>query len=103
MEDNIRLFVRAPQNADGLFTIEDAANNVLAWARTLEGIAAKWRQMDVHKTVLEGLQRQTSGSSRRLLELSPENTRRPFTSRPNLIIGLPFCSEEATNKIKLPL
>ena len=70
MEDNIHLFVRAPKNAAGFFTMEDAANNVLAWGQTLEDIAVKWRQMDVHKTVLEGLQRQASGSSHRLLELS---------------------------------
>jgi dihydrofolate reductase len=69
MEDNIHLFVRAPKNADGFFTIEDAANNVLAWGPTLEDIAVKWRQMDVHKTIVEGLQRQTSGSSHRLLAL----------------------------------
>lgn len=34
MEDN-HLFVRAPKNAGGFFTIEDAANDVLAWGRNI--------------------------------------------------------------------
>lgn len=69
MADNTYLFVRPPNNEDGFFTIEDAAKNVLAWGRTLQDIAVKWHQIDDQKVIVEGLQRQSSGSSHRLLTL----------------------------------
>jgi pyrimidine deaminase RibD-like protein len=68
MADNIHLVVRPPKEAGGFFTVEDAAMKVLAWGRTLEDIASKWRQIDFQKTV-EGLLRQNSGSSHGLLNL----------------------------------
>jgi pyrimidine deaminase RibD-like protein len=69
MADNIHLYVRPPKDDGGFFTIEDAAKNVLAWGQTLEDIAVKWRQIDGQKIIVEGLQRQTSGGSHRLLAL----------------------------------
>jgi pyrimidine deaminase RibD-like protein len=90
MEDNIHLFVRAPKNAGGFFTIEDAANNVLAWGRTLEDIAVKWRQIDVHKTIVEGLQRQLQGAAIGFWH-SSHRTHRNFLSlrefQPTLLSG----------------
>jgi pyrimidine deaminase RibD-like protein len=68
MADNIHLYVRPP-NDGGFFTIEDATKNVLAWGRTLQDIAVKWRQIDDQKVIVEGLHRQGSGSSHRLLTL----------------------------------
>ena len=69
MADNMHLYVRPPKNEGGFFTIEDAAKTVLAWGRTLQDIAVKWRQIDGQKVIAEGLQRQGSGSSHRLLNL----------------------------------
>jgi pyrimidine deaminase RibD-like protein len=69
MEDNIHLYVRPPKGAGEFYTIEDADKNVLAWGRTLEAIAIKWREIYGRKTIVEGLQRQTSGSSHGLLTL----------------------------------
>ncbi len=69
MTDNIHLFVRPPKDAGGFFTIEDAIRTVLAWGRTLQEIAVKWHQIDDQKVIVEGLQRQSSGSSHRLLTL----------------------------------
>jgi hypothetical protein len=69
MTDNIHLYVRPPEEAGGFFTIEDAAKNVLAWGRTLEDIAVKWREIDVQKVIVEGLKRQTSGTRHLLLGL----------------------------------
>lgn len=69
MAENIHLFVRPPTNGAGLFTIEDAAKNVLAWGPTLQDIAVKWHQIDDQKVIVDGLQRQSSGSSHRLLTL----------------------------------
>jgi pyrimidine deaminase RibD-like protein len=69
MADNIHLYVRPPKNDGGFFTVEDAAKNVLAWGRTLQDIAVKWHQIDDQKVIVEGLQRQGSGGSNRLLAL----------------------------------
>ena len=69
MADNIHLYVRPPTNNDSLFTVEDAARTVLAWGRTLQDIAVKWHQIDDQKVIIEGLIRQNSGSSHRLLNL----------------------------------
>jgi pyrimidine deaminase RibD-like protein len=69
MTDNTHFFVRPPKEGGGFFTVEDAARKVLAGGRTLEEIALKWRQMDDQKVIVEGLQRQGSGSSHRLLNL----------------------------------
>lgn len=70
MTDNTYFYVRPPKQGGGFFTIEDAATQVLAGGRTLEEIALKWRQMDDQKVIVEGLQRQGSGSSHQLLNLT---------------------------------
>lgn len=69
MAENIHLFVRPPKDNDGLFTVEDAGKKVLAWGQTLQEIAVKWHQIDDQKVIVEGLQRQGSGSSHQLLAL----------------------------------
>ena len=69
MADNIHLFVRPPKSDNGLFTIEDAAKNVLAWGQTLQDIAVEWHRIDDQKVIVEGLQRQGSSSSHQLLAL----------------------------------
>ena len=69
MADNIHLIVRPPKSEGGFFTIEDAGMKVLAWGRTLEEIAIKWRQIDAEKTIVEGLRRQNWGSSHGPLSL----------------------------------
>ena len=69
MSENIHLYVRPPKVDGGLFTIEDASKNVLAWGKTIQDIAVKWHQIDDEKVIVEGLQRQGSRSSHRLLAL----------------------------------
>ena len=69
MADNTRFYVRPPKEGDGFFTVEDAARKVLAGGRTLQEIALKWRQMDDQKVIIEGLRRNSSGSSNQLLNL----------------------------------
>jgi len=69
MADNLHLYVRPPKNEGGFFTIEDATKTVLAWGRTLQETAVKWHQIDDQRVIVEGLQRQGSGSSHRLLTL----------------------------------
>jgi pyrimidine deaminase RibD-like protein len=69
MADNTRFYVRPPKEGGGFFTVEDAAKKVLAGGRTLQEIALKWRQMDDQKVIVEGLQRNSSGSSNQLLNL----------------------------------
>jgi pyrimidine deaminase RibD-like protein len=69
MTDNIYRYVRPPKDPGGFFTIEDSAKKVLAWGRTLEDIAVKWREMDGQKIIVQGLQRQTSQSTHQLLML----------------------------------
>ena len=70
MEDNIHLYVRPPQHADGFYTVEDAARNVLACGRTIEEIAIGWRRIDADKVIAEKLVRQSHGSSDQLLRLN---------------------------------
>jgi pyrimidine deaminase RibD-like protein len=69
MTDNTHFFVRPPKQGGGFFTVEDITRKVLASGQTLEEIALKWRQMDDQKVIVEGLQRQSSGSSHQLLNL----------------------------------
>jgi pyrimidine deaminase RibD-like protein len=69
MADNTHFFVRPPKDADGFFTVEDAAKTVLAHARTLEEIAIAWHRTNHRKRIVEKLVRQTSGSSNQLLNL----------------------------------
>lgn len=69
MAGNIHLYVRPPKVNGGHFTVEDSAKNVLAWGQTLKEIAVKWHQIDDQKVIVEGLQRQGSGSSHSLLAL----------------------------------
>jgi pyrimidine deaminase RibD-like protein len=69
MTDNTHFFVRPPKQGGGFFTVEDITKKVLASGQTLEEIALKWRQMDDQKVIVEGLQRQSSGSSHQLLNL----------------------------------
>jgi pyrimidine deaminase RibD-like protein len=67
MTDNIHLLVRPPKDADGFFTVEDAAKKVLAHRRTLEEIAIEWHRIDDQKVIVEKLVRQSAGNSNRLL------------------------------------
>ena len=69
MTENVHLYVRPPKNADGFYTVEDAARNVLAHGRTVEDIAVEWHKIDDQKVIIEKLVRQSSGSSHRLLNL----------------------------------
>ncbi|HEX4427325.1 MAG TPA: deaminase [Terriglobales bacterium] len=69
MADNTRFYVRPPKEGDGFFTVEDATRRVLAGGRTLQEIAVKWHQMDDQKVIIEGLRRNSSGSSSQLLNL----------------------------------
>lgn len=69
MADNMWLFVKPPKSDGGLFTIEDGAKTVLAWSKNFDEIAMKWHQIDDLKTIVEKLQRQSSGSSNRNLTL----------------------------------
>jgi pyrimidine deaminase RibD-like protein len=69
MTDNIHLVVRPPKDAGGFFTVEDSTNNVLAYARTFDEIAAKWRQIDTQKVIVEKMRRVGSGSSDQRLGL----------------------------------
>lgn len=62
MLDNIRLFVRPPKDAGGFYTIEDAAQNVLAYGRSLDRIGVQWRQIDAQKVLVEKLTRQDSSN-----------------------------------------
>lgn len=57
MMDNIHLIVRPPKDADGFFTVEDSADNVVAYARTFDEIAAKWHAIDTQKRVMEKMRR----------------------------------------------
>jgi pyrimidine deaminase RibD-like protein len=70
MTDNIHLVVRPPKDADGFFTVEDSACNVLAYARTFEEIAVKWHQIDTQKRIVEKLRLVASGSSDQRLGLT---------------------------------
>jgi pyrimidine deaminase RibD-like protein len=69
MAENIHLYVRPPKDNGGPFTVEDAANKVLAWGQTLQEIAVKWHQIDDQKVIVQGLWRQGIGSSHPLLAL----------------------------------
>jgi pyrimidine deaminase RibD-like protein len=69
MRDNIHLYVRQPENPDGFYTVEDIGKNVLAWNKTLKGIAVEWHLLDTHYTVAEGRDRVGAGSSNQLLSL----------------------------------
>lgn len=66
VQDDIHLFVRPPKDG-GFYTVEDAAKNVLAYGRTIEEIAIKWRQIDDQKRIVQGLTRNGHGGSHRLL------------------------------------
>jgi pyrimidine deaminase RibD-like protein len=63
MKDNIHLYVRPPKDADGSYTIEDGARNVLAQGRTLEEISVEWRRIDTQKVLIEKLSRQGHGNT----------------------------------------
>lgn len=69
MTDNIHLVVRPPKDASGFFTVEDNANRVLAYGRTLEEIAVKWHQIDRQKVIIEKMRRVSSGGSDQRLGL----------------------------------
>jgi pyrimidine deaminase RibD-like protein len=69
MTDNIHLVVRPPKDAGGFFTVEDNANRVLAYGRTLEEIAVKWHQIDRQTVIVEKMRRVSSGGSHQLLGL----------------------------------
>jgi pyrimidine deaminase RibD-like protein len=67
--DKIHLIVRPPKDAGGFFTVEDNANIVVAYARTLEEIAVKWHAIDTQKRLVEKMQRVSSGSTDKRLGL----------------------------------
>lgn len=71
LSDNICLYVRPPKEADGVYTIEDAAKNVLAYGN-LEEIGVEWRRIDTEKQLVEKLNRDAHGNSsgNRLLNFS---------------------------------
>jgi pyrimidine deaminase RibD-like protein len=71
MSDNIRLFVRPSKDADGFFTIEDDAKNVLAHGQTLEEIGVEWNRINAQKKLVEKLVRQgfTNNSGSQLLNI----------------------------------
>jgi pyrimidine deaminase RibD-like protein len=72
LSDNIHLYVRPPKDVnDGVYTIEDAAKNVLAYGN-LEQIGVEWRRIDTEKQIVEGLNRDGHGNSsgNRLLSFS---------------------------------
>jgi hypothetical protein len=70
MENNIYLYLRPPQYADGFYTIEDGAKNVLACGKSIEEIAIEWRKIDADKVITERLVRQSEGGSNQLLRLN---------------------------------
>lgn len=63
MTDKIHLVVRPPKDADGFFTVEDNAYNVVAYARTFDEIAVKWHAIDRQKVIVEKMRRVSSGST----------------------------------------
>lgn len=71
LSENICLYVRPPKGADGFYTIEDAAKNVLAYGN-LEEIGVEWRRIDTEKQLVEKLHRDGHGNSSgdRLLNFS---------------------------------
>jgi pyrimidine deaminase RibD-like protein len=62
MQDNFTLYVRRPKDDEGFYTIEDAAKQVLDYARTLEKISIKWRRINDEKEIEENLVRQGSSN-----------------------------------------
>jgi pyrimidine deaminase RibD-like protein len=69
MTDNIHLTVRPPEDADGFYTVEDNADNVVAYARTFDEIAIKWLAIDSQKRLVEKMRRVNWGSSDQRLSL----------------------------------
>jgi hypothetical protein len=69
MTDNIHLVVRPPKDEGDFFTVEDNADNVLAYDRTFDGIAVKWHEIDTHKRLVEKMRRVGSGSTDQRLGL----------------------------------
>lgn len=63
MEDNLHLYVRPPKDDNGFFTVEDAAENVIAWSHTLQGIAIKWHEIYGQKVITEGMKLQVSSGN----------------------------------------
>jgi pyrimidine deaminase RibD-like protein len=61
--DKIHLIVRPPKEAGGYFTVEDNANKVWAYARTLDEIAIEWHQIDDRLRIVEKMNRVSSGGS----------------------------------------
>jgi pyrimidine deaminase RibD-like protein len=72
MSDNLHLYVRTPKGADGFYTIEDGARNVLASGRTLQDIGVELRHIDAQKTLVEKLVRQgfANSSASQLLNIN---------------------------------
>jgi pyrimidine deaminase RibD-like protein len=70
MADKIHLIVRPPKDANGFFTIEDNAYNVLDYARTFDEIAVKWHAIDRQKVIVEKMRRVGSGSTDQRLGLT---------------------------------
>jgi pyrimidine deaminase RibD-like protein len=70
MLDCTYLFVRPPKDADGVYTVEDAAKKVLAQGRTLQEIAIQWHRIHGEKIIGERLVLQSARSSNQLLNLT---------------------------------
>jgi hypothetical protein len=90
MEDNIHLYVRPPKCAGEFYTIEDADKNVLAWGRTLEAIAVKWRQITVRKPSLKGCSVKLQGAAIGFWHSSQRNGLYPLIPIRGIQLGKQF-------------
>lgn len=70
MLDNIHLIVRPPKDEGGYYTIEDKDFNVVAYARTIEEIAAKWHHIDTQKRLVEKMRREKWGVADQRLDFN---------------------------------
>jgi pyrimidine deaminase RibD-like protein len=70
MLDNIHLIVRPPKDEGGYYTIEDKNFNVVAYARTIEEIAAKWHHIDTQKRLVEKMRRENWGVADQRLDFN---------------------------------
>jgi pyrimidine deaminase RibD-like protein len=70
MLDNIHLIARPPKDEGGYYTIEDKDFNVVAYARTIEEIAAKWHHIDTQKRLVEKMRRDKWGVADQRLDFN---------------------------------
>ena len=69
MTDNIHLFVRPPRKLAASTRLRTPPENVLAYGRTFDDAAVKWRQIDTQKVLIEKLTRQGGGCRDQRLRL----------------------------------